>query len=329
MSEHPGNLPDHHILRQAAEWFATLSDADVSDGEKARWHSWINHHPEHQRAWHYVERVGQRFQQAQQSAGAEGAGKILTSSRTERLSRRKMLGGGLACMAALVSWRYTPLSVVTQRVVGGWTADYRTATGETRQLSLADGGQLWLNTASAVDIDYNDNIRQISLRSGEILIETANDSLQRPFVVTTRQGSLRALGTRFSVQQGEGTTLLAVYEGAVAINTVDGRNHTLQAGEQTIFTASDIGQPEQAQRSRAAWSQGLIVADNIPLQDLVAELSRYRHSYLGVEPSVAGLKVIGTYPADKPDHALAMLEDALPIRINQLLPWWVILEPRN
>ncbi|MCK9504841.1 MAG: FecR domain-containing protein [Porticoccaceae bacterium] len=322
-------VPDHAILQQAAEWFATLSDDDITEQDQTRWRAWINQSTEHQQAWHYVERVGQRFQLAQQSAGTEGVGRILNSSRAERISRRKALGGGLACMAALISWRYTPLSAVTQQVVDSWTADHHTATGETRQLTLADGGQLWLNTATAVDVNYNDSVRQISLRTGEVLIQTGKDSLNRPFVVNTRQGQLRALGTRFSVWQGEGSTLLTVYEGAVEIKTIEGRSRTLQAGEQALFSTSGIGQVEKAQRSRATWSQGLIVADNIPLRELVAELGRYRHGYLGVDPSVAGLKVMGTYPADKPDHALAMLEDALPIRINRLLPWWVTLEPSH
>ncbi|OUS32030.1 iron dicitrate transport regulator FecR, partial [Gammaproteobacteria bacterium 45_16_T64] len=43
-------------------------------------------------------------------------------------------------------------------------------------------------------------------------------------------------------------------------------------------------------------------------------------------PAVAELRVMGTYPADQPELTLAMLEKALPIKVNRLLPWWVTLE---
>ncbi len=59
----------------------------------------------------------------------------------------------------------------------------------------------------------------------------------------------------------------------------------------------------------------------------MAELARYRHGHLAVDPAVAGLPVMGTYPLDDTDRALAMLEAALPVRVRRRLPWWVTLEP--
>lgn len=329
MSEHPARLPDHQILQQAAEWFATVSDENTTEQEQAEWRAWLKRDAEHQRAWQYVERVGQRFQRAQESVGAEGTGRILKNTRNERINRRRLLGSGLACLLAWLGWRYTPLPVVSQQLANTWMADQHTATGETRQLTLADGGQLWLNTASAVDIHYQQNLRTIRLRLGEILVQTAIDPEQRPFVVTTRQGSLRALGTRFSVKQQETNTLLVVYDGAVEITTAAGDRQILNAGQQTLFDEHSIQPPQQAQRAREAWAKGLILAEDISLKELAAELSRYRRGHLGVDPAVAELRVMGAYPINNPDHCLTMLEAALPVQVNRLLPWWVTLEPKK
>ncbi|HCE41703.1 MAG TPA: hypothetical protein DEV80_16760, partial [Alcanivorax sp.] len=82
-----------------------------------------------------------------------------------------------------------------------------------------------------------------------------------------------------------------------------------------------------ADPARQAWSQGLIVANDLPLGELVAELARYRHGHLGVDPAVAHLRALGTYPAGRPDLALTMLENALPVRARQPLPWWVTIGP--
>ena len=322
------NMPprlEHHILQQAAEWFATLADENVTEQERSGWRAWLNQHPEHRRAWQYVEQVGQRFQRAQRQAGEKGAGSILNTVRSDRIARRKLLSGTLTGIAIWLSWHYTPLSTATQRMM----ADYRTGTGDVQSFTLADGGQLSLNTASAVDVIYRDTLREVVLHSGEILIQTAKDSRHRPFVVTTRQGRLRALGTRFMVRQRQEDTLLAVYEGEVEIVTTNNERRILAAGEQTTFASRAIQKPQVASRSQQAWVQGLIVADNITLKALLAELSRYRQGYLGVDPAIAELKVIGAYPIDNTDHALAMLEQALPVRVNRLLPWWVVLEPRG
>lgn len=320
-------LPPHPVLHQAAHWFAILSDAEVSGEDVRQWQSWLEDHPEHRRAWQYVEQVGKRFQLAQERAGRKGASTILNTSRRNRVTRRRLLEGGAIGLMAWLGWRYTPLPTVAQDLANTWTADYHTAVGEIRQFTLADGGQLWLNSDSAVDIRYQESVREIRLHQGEILIQTGKDPARRPFQVTNRHGTLRALGTRFTVQQRDTGTLLAVYEGAVAITTQQGATRTLHHNQQTVFDAHHVQVPGGAQRAREAWRNGLIVADNLPLEELAAELGRYRHGYLGVDPAVAKITVTGSFPAHKPDHALAMLADALPVRIQRRLPWWVSVVP--
>ncbi|WZB74169.1 FecR domain-containing protein [Achromobacter insuavis] len=83
---------------------------------------------------------------------------------------------------------------------------------------LPDGSRVWLNTASAFNRDFQPGLRRLHLVAGEILIETGTDK-DRPFVVDTAEGRLRALGTRFTVRQEADATLLAVYQGAVEIRT--------------------------------------------------------------------------------------------------------------
>nr|WP_052063721.1 DUF4880 domain-containing protein [Nitrincola sp. A-D6] len=205
MKEHRPRLPEHHVLQQAAEWFARVTDEDATEREKTAWRVWLNQNAEHERAWQYVARVGQRFQQAQQYAGQDGTGRILKTTRKERISRRKLLGSGLACMAVWLSWRYTPLPVVSQRIASSWMADHHTAISETRQLSLADGGQLWLNTASAVNIDYREDTRSIRLYKGEILIQTAEDPGHRPLLLLPGRAHCGQLALALACNNGKPT----------------------------------------------------------------------------------------------------------------------------
>ncbi|MBM1145825.1 FecR domain-containing protein [Alcanivorax sp. ZXX171] len=327
MPDSSAPLPDHRILEQAAEWFAALGDEEAGPDQRLRWRRWIETDPEHRRAWHYVEQVSARFQQARGHAGRDGAGRILQHTRSDRLTRRRLLGGGVAGLAAWLTWRHTPLPDATGRLIAGLTADQHTATGEIRDLGLADGGRLWLNSATTVDVAYDDALRRVTLHDGEILIQTGADPRRRPFVVDTRHGRLRALGTRFTVRHHRDHGFLAVYQGAVAIRTRGGEEAVIQAGQQATFQAGSVTPAGAADPARQAWSQGLIVANDLPLGELVAELARYRHGHLGVDPAVAHLRALGTYPAGRPDLALAMLENALPVRARQPLPWWVTIGP--
>ena len=178
------------------------------------------------------------------------------------LGRGIGLALGLSWAAALaaggagtLAWNTTPLPTLM--------ADQRSGTGERRRIRLDDGSQLQLNTASAVDIRYSNSLREVRLLSGEIHIETARDTLARPFIVHTAQGSIRALGTRFTVWRSEDhETLLAVYQGAVAVTTAEGATMVVPAGQQLSFTAAALGPVGPADPAREAWSQGMLVVQD-------------------------------------------------------------------
>lgn len=80
-------------------------------------------------------------------------------------------------------------------------AQQRTSIRERRPLRLDDGSQLALNADTALDIRFDSKQRLIQLYRGEMLVKTAQDPTQRPFIVQTGEGRARALDTRFSVRQ--------------------------------------------------------------------------------------------------------------------------------
>jgi transmembrane sensor len=221
-------------------------------------------------------------------------------------------------------WRPTALSgFVIARM-----ADHRTGAGETRDMMLADGSRVWLNAETAINEDFQPGLRRLRVVTGEILVETAPGVL-RPFVVDTPHGRLRALGTRFTVRlENAGKTFVAVYEGIVEIRNKAEELAVVPAGRQTRFSARALGPHAAADPAREAWSRGVLLAGDIILGEVVAELRRYRTGHLGVAPEVAGLRVFGSFPLKDADEALAMLETILPIRIKRTLPWWVSIEPK-
>lgn len=322
--QHGGRL-SHASLQQAANWYVQLQDENVSDEQRHHWQAWIDQHPEHRQAWGYVQRVSQRLLPLQDANAQGAAGRALSDTRRPHLGRRQVLGALLLVGLGWGTWRATPLP----QALGRWRADYATGTGEVRDTRLSDGTHLWLNALSAVDVRYNAEQRRVLLHQGEILIDTAKDPL-RPFLVDTEHGRLQALGTRFSVRRETARTLLNVYAGAVEVRSLDGsRSQRVEAGQQLLFGAAGFDPLDSASAAREAWSRGLLLADNLPLEQLLDELGRYRPGHLGCSPDIARLPVMGAFPLHDSDRALGLLEAALPVRVKRLASWWVTLELRG
>lgn len=310
--------PDHAALQQAAEWFAVLADPPVSAQQQRAWQQWLAARPEHAAAWQRVEAISSQFARLPADTHRRAAAHAL---RSPARSRRQVLGlfavlGGAGLLAAAGqgrSWRT-------------WLASERTGTGEIRDLRLADGSHLWLGSRTAVDIDYSASTRLLRLLQGEVLLDTAKDP--RPLLLDTRHGRLQALGTRFSVREGEDFTQLSVFAGAVRIEPSPVRAaQVLQAGQQVRFSTSGISASEPADPARQAWSRGVLLANDRRLGDFIAELADYVPGYLGCDPRVADLRLVGAYPLGDTGRILDALAGSLPIRVNRRLPWWVTVEP--
>ncbi|WP_460109869.1 FecR domain-containing protein [Pseudomonas sp. S3_H04] len=319
------NTLSHASLEQAANWYVQLHDEQVAEPERLRWQAWLAQSPEHQAAWRYVERVGQRFAPLQSES--EAVSHTLRNSARTLISRRQSLKGLLILAATgLAGWavgRNTTLLDSIERL----NADLSTGTGETREATLSDGSRIWLNALSALNVRFDARQRLLQLRAGEVLIDTAKD-LGRAFWVETEQGRMRALGTRFSVRQADRNTVLNVYEGAVEATNHQGVSQVVQAGQQLVFSAGRLNIPTVADPSREAWRRGVLLADNLPLGELIEELSRYRPGHLHCDPTVANLPVMGSFPLKDTDQALRLLEAALPIRIDKTFNWWVSVGPK-
>lgn len=319
------NRLSHASLQAAAQWYVRLHDPERGEQEYRHWQAWFEQNAEHRDAWHYVERVSQRFVPLQGEGTQQAASQALRSRRGP--SRRQTLAGLLvAGSASLLGWSNWRTGALP-RTWASLTADLATGTGQTLQTRLNDGSQLWLNALSAVDQQFDAEQRLLQLRFGELLIDTARDP--RPLRVATADGLLRALGTRFSVRRDPTYTLLNVYAGAVEVRTADsGQIQVVEAGSQLRFTRSAIATLQTASPTRESWSRGILQAEGLALGELIAELASYRQGHLGCAPALAHLPVLGTFPLQDTDRALALLQAALPIRVERLTDWWVSIEPR-
>lgn len=303
------------VLDAAIDWQLRLDDAPEATAP-ADFHAWLAADPEHARAWHQLNALSTHLAPA---AAPLMRRALLSRSRPRRLPRALL---SLTLLGAL-----TLSLLASQRPLTDYLADARTGAGEQRELRLSDNSQVTLNSASAVDIDFDTEQRLLTLRSGEILVQTAPGD-KRPFVVATAQGRLRALGTRFLVRRDGDRTHLTVLQSAVAAHpSKSGETRVIEAGQQVDMLSTGLGSSQPAAPAADAWSRGMLVVEGQRLDKVLAQLSPYRTGYLGVDPRIAGLTISGSFPLHNSDLALDALALSLPVRIERVQPWWVRVVP--
>ncbi|MFR0692752.1 FecR domain-containing protein [Enterobacterales bacterium AE_CKDN230030158-1A_HGKHYDSX7] len=308
---------DLKTLEAAAQWYVTL--CEEGDAAREAHHRWLASDPLHAQAWARVERLQAKLGQV----NADIARPTLKNSRIRRRAVLKTLSVLLAAGGA------AGLGVQ----VGPWRnalADYQTGTGETLALTLPDGTRLNLDTHSAVDVVYDDLLRQVSLREGAVWIETAADSLSRPFLVHTPWGSVRALGTRFLVRSDDHGARVGVLEHAVEVRPLEAPEHAVrvETGQQLDFSRRETGALTPLPRGADAWTRGQLVINDWRLDDFLAELSRYHPGYLGCDASAASLRLSGAFQLHDLDTVLDNLSGTLPVRTRRITRWWARVEKR-
>ena len=308
---------DREVLEAAATWYVNLSAAPACEQERKAWRNWLAEDARHAEAWTQVEQLQQRLA----LLSPELALPTLADVRAKRRAVNKVLG--LLLMAGATGASLQTLEPLSSRL-----ARYRTAKGERRELQLADGSQLILNTDSAVDVHYGSSLREIQLHRGELLLQTAKDPANRPLLVHTPEGSVRALGTRFSVYSHHGRSEVKVFEHAVELRpaSTPATLQRVEAGQQSGFDPRHLLPVTPLADASDAWTHGMLMAVDWPLQRLLGELGRYRRGYLTCADSVAGLKVTGAFRLDDTDTVLENLATALPVRVRYLTRYCVRLD---
>lgn len=317
--------PPGDIVMTAIDWMVKLQSGAATEQEREACRRWRAAEARHELAWQRLQSLSERVS-ALPSALAHGS--IGDASNRHHHNRRFAVKSlcvaiGVGLLAAggneLLPWRTL-------------MADYATKAGERRRVVLADGTAVELNTATAIDAAYDEQSRVVRLHRGEVLITTAkeNQRAYRPFVVHTRLGQARALGTRFQVRDSEAGMQVAVFEGAVEFQAAAAsRPIRIDAGRQGLFDQRGlIGSLSPANEEAVAWTDGVIVADRMPLGELVAELDRSMPGKLRCDPAIAGLTISGVFPLDQPARILAAIARTLPVQIDTFTPYWITLRPR-
>ena len=224
-----------------------------------------------------------------------------------------------ACLVVAVAlWPLAPVELPTQY--------YQTAKGEQQTFQLDDSSTVALNTNSRIAVSYSDEQRYIELIRGEAYFKVASNP-QRPFHVDAGVARTTAIGTAFNIYRSDQETVdITVVEGVVKVTELGNSasrmpaSDILTADHHLIADQDGLNAQAKVDASRQlAWQRGEILAEQLPLHELVHQIERYSdvHILLG-DRELAMLSVSGVFRVDQPQVILAALERSLDVRVIQV-----------
>jgi transmembrane sensor len=315
---------DPRAARAAAQWLVRLHGGPLNVDEQQAFQAWRTSDPAHEAAWKRAELVCGTLASVPPvlRQAADGA---------QQPPQRRAVLYGLAglIVAGPALWLASQSAPWQAR-----RAAIHTARGEIRHMTLPDGTQLVLNTDTAIDVRFDGAARLVVLHAGEIHVATAHDGAvpARPFLVRSSNGVVRALGTHFSVRQGGSVlaprTQVSVSEGAVEIRPREATDavRRVDAGRQGSFDDAAVSALTPLAPHADAWLRGVLIAERMPLGEVLEQVARYRYGVLRCDPALAAMPVDGIFQLHDPDNILLLLQRALPIRLARRTRYWISVE---
>jgi transmembrane sensor len=233
--------------------------------------------------------------------------------------------------------------------LGGWLGYaivssidvYRNAGAEVQRVTLPDGSLVSLSPKSEIYLRWTSAERRLELRQGRARFQVAKNP-QRPFLVDTDYGSVRAVGTVFDVDAQGQEMRVTVLEGKVAVESdtpagvgrsSGGERYSplqLSAGDRATIKGGDLARPAEAAPSVMAWTGRRVVFRGATLATVIDEFNRYQDRAVIIDDSgLATLVISGVFDPGNPESLLAYLQLVEGVRVSHAADGTVLLVRRQ
>ncbi|AOA58051.1 FecR family protein [Acinetobacter larvae] len=269
---------------EIALWIIRLECDDPVEQRQAQqeFNHWLDQHPEYQElvqdAVHFNQNIQALPKQHQIS------GEVLDATLNAVNQNKRQL---------FKSFTHTTLAIASLALLGSllyqalpldyYFSDYRTQSAEGKNIVLEDGTKISLNANSAINVDYSTQQRTIKLVRGDIYVDVAKDP-NRPLVVYGSEAQFKALGTRFIVHQYYQRNTLRMLHSKVRVSSASpsSQSQVIHAGQSIDIRPEGLGAVKNTpiDSSLFSWQQQQIIADKLPLPDVLDRLNAYHSGYI-------------------------------------------------
>lgn len=307
------------LVNQAEYWVVRLASGAITPGEMAAFEAWLSASPDHRAAFDRERSLWQSLEGQEAAFASAPTPRRLRSPRrsagrawVRRHPVRTALGAVAASLALLLA---APDAMIRVR------ADAIADVGKTRTLALPDGSTAMLDSGAAVAVHFGKGERRIELLRGGAWFDVKHGDA-RPFRVAALGGVTEDIGTSFEVSQRGDRVHVGVTAGVVRVSSPAAGSEKIvrQLGRVRYAEGGPVEAMEPgAPTGIAAWRQGLIVIQNQPIGEAIAEVARYRPGMtINLADTSGTAPVSGVFRTDAPDEALRTLASMAGLQIATL-----------
>lgn len=302
------------LQREAIGWVVRLTSGDATTEDAEQLKAWRARSRDHEEAFRLASQIWRET-----GRGALGAD-FGVRGRKPVLSRRLFLAGAGSGAALAAGWAGVSLGVLPGPAQ--LLSDYSTAVGRQSLIDLPDGTRVDLDGASALDARFTADERTARLVTGAAAFDVRADA--RHFHVAAGPGMVTAHDAAFAISTGAGPTRVECTRGSIMVE--DGGDVRLKAGERVVLDAGHLSAPEAMDPANAApWRRGLLIFENRPFEEVVADINRHRRGRVVLaRPGLGARRVDGVFHLDRPDEIVANLAASLRLRETRL-PGGIVL----
>ncbi|MGB0910811.1 MAG: FecR family protein [Nitrospirales bacterium] len=320
------------LRQEAIDWHIRLTSDEIISDEIQQFEGWHSQSQAHKQAWKEVKALWGSLEPLRQET-LRGE----TPLKRERHKATPLTPTSRHSSKPTSTSRWVTL-VATIGLIGAatlvsvnfkqWFADYSTAVGERRIIALQDGSKVELNSETAISVKYSLQQREIELLTGEALFVVEPDA-QRPFVVQSDEGLVKAIGTSFIVKQERSNTRVAVLEGIVEVQAPSSNQRSTLTKEMVASYNQTQGIqkiPSPNMEVITAWRKGYLIFDHTPLREAIAEINQHKSGEIVlVNRDLDNYRISGMFRLDALEDAVAAIEETTPAESLSITPYLVLL----
>lgn len=307
--------------QDAAAFWLARHDADPSTAADPAFLAWLDESEANGVAWTHGQALWARAtDDLRDDPLAEALCASALAARAPAWPR--VLAAACVAVAVLlgagVGWKYWSgrEASAPQVATSAPTTQLATLVGQRRAVTLADGTRLDMDSATRIDVAFDDKARRLRVVSGQVYIQVAQDAA-RPFSVDARDQTIVDRGTEFNVRVMPGMMSVTLAQGSVAVGASGGPPaHELKPGERLMLRDGRAPMLQTVDvNSVLAWREGFVEFSDTPLSDAVAEMNRHGGRRIVIaDPSLGSLRVSGRFKLGESERFLRTVSMLLPVR---------------
>jgi transmembrane sensor len=309
MTGHDDRRTEREALRrQAIAWLAHLSSGETTAADAEALKRWCGESPAHAAAFAEANLLWSVLGPAARNVAARTlAGKTAPLRKT--MARRAFFGASAAAAAAGVGCLMVRPPLDLWPSVSELAAQYRTATGERRQLATGGGGAVDMNTRTSLDIGTAPGgVDRIDLIAGEAVVTTGADRA-RPVVVVAGTGRSSATDAKFDVRFDGVSVCVTCLDGSVDVEH-RGTRAVVREKQQVAYDSDGLGQVITVDPAIVtSWQAGVLIFRRESLARAVEEINRYRRGRIVIVDASLGRKLIdASFRLDRMEDVVPQIE---------------------